>query len=143
MPDIRVVLDTNVLVSGIAYPSSIPGKILAAWRHGAIEVLLSEYILDELARVLPRLRHRHDLDASEMADLIDTLRFQAELVEPASGTDPALRDANDQPVLHTLSVALEHAQADYLITGDKDLLALAGAYPIITPAAFWQRHAPV
>lgn len=81
MPDIRVVLDTNVLVSGIAYPSSIPGKILAAWRHGAIEVLLSEYILDELARVLPRLRHRHDLDASEMADLIDTLRFQAELVE--------------------------------------------------------------
>jgi predicted nucleic acid-binding protein len=32
------------------------------------------------------------------------------------------------------------AQADYLITGDKDLLALGETYPIVTPAAFWERH---
>ena len=30
--------------------------------------------------------------------------------------------------------------AEYLITGDKDLLALAGHYPIVTPAEFWARH---
>jgi predicted nucleic acid-binding protein len=34
----RVVVDTNVLLSGIAYPASIPGKILAAWRNGSLEV---------------------------------------------------------------------------------------------------------
>jgi predicted nucleic acid-binding protein len=55
----RVVLDTNVLLSGIAYPASMPGKILAAWRSGSVDVVLSDYILDELRRVLPRLGHRH------------------------------------------------------------------------------------
>ncbi|HUX17570.1 MAG TPA: hypothetical protein VMV63_00095 [Acidithiobacillus sp.] len=44
MGTLRVVLDTNILLSGIAYPTSIPGKILAAWRHGSLEVLLSGYV---------------------------------------------------------------------------------------------------
>jgi predicted nucleic acid-binding protein len=57
---LRAVLDTNVLLSGIAYPASVPGKILAAWRHGSVDVLLSSYILDELRRVLPRLAHQGD-----------------------------------------------------------------------------------
>ncbi|AJG21111.1 hypothetical protein RR42_m3751 [Cupriavidus basilensis] len=35
---------------------------------------------------------------------------------------------------------LRVAQAQYLITGDKDLLALAQRYPIVTPATFWARH---
>ncbi len=47
MPTLRVVLDTNVLLLGIAYPSSIPGKIMSSWRHVAIEVLLLDFILDE------------------------------------------------------------------------------------------------
>jgi predicted nucleic acid-binding protein len=50
-----MVLDNNVLLSGIACPASVPGKILAAWRHGSVDVLLSAYLLDELRRVLPRL----------------------------------------------------------------------------------------
>ncbi|MGZ9006296.1 MAG: PIN domain-containing protein, partial [Burkholderiales bacterium] len=58
MPTLRVVLDTNVLVSGIAYPVSIPGRIMSAWRRGAIKVVSSHYILEELARVLPRLGER-------------------------------------------------------------------------------------
>lgn len=78
----RVVLDTNVLLSGIAYPASIPGKILAAWRNGSVEVLLSDYILDELRRVLPRLAHRHGLTGAEIDDLVDTLSIQAEMIEP-------------------------------------------------------------
>jgi len=51
-----------------------------------------------------------------------------------------LRDANDLPVLGTWLAATRAGEVDYLITGDKDLLALAGRYPIITPAAFWDRH---
>ena len=61
MATLRVVLDTNVLLSGIAYSASIRGKIMAAWRHGSIEVILSAFILDELQRVLPRLVSRHGL----------------------------------------------------------------------------------
>lgn len=141
MATLRVVLDTNVLLSGIAYPASVPGRILAAWRHGSVEVLLSPYILDELRRVLPRLAHRHGLTSVEIDDLVDALSIQAEIIEPLPGTEPDLRDADDQPVLATLMAAIKTSGGDYLITGDKDLLAMAERYPIITPAKFWATHA--
>ena len=140
MPTLRVVLDTNVLLSGIAYPSSIPGKIIASWRHGAIEVLLSDFILDELRRVLPRLAHRHGLSELEINDLIDILSIQAESVTPEVGEDKDLRDPMDQPVLGTLLAGLKTSNADYLITGDKDLLVLSDRYPILTPSEFWSKH---
>lgn len=137
---LRVVLDTNVLLSGIAFPSSVPGKILAAWRHGSIEVLLSPFILEELRRVLPRLHSRHGLSDSEIDDLVDILSIQAEVLEAAELVEPDLRDINDLPVLGTWFAAERAGGADYLITGDKDLLALAERYPIISPADFWARH---
>lgn len=140
MATLRVVLDTNVLLSGIAYPASVPGKILAAWRHGSVDVLLSAYILEELRRVLPRLGNRHALTLSEIDDLVDALSIQAEVIEPLAGVEPDLRDVDDQPVLGTLLAALSASGADYLITGDKDLLALAERYPIVTPATFWATH---
>ncbi len=135
MAGLRVVLDTNVLVSGLAYPASIPGRILGAWRQGAIDLVLSRYILDEMVRVLPRLR-RISLPPAEIRDLADSFLFLAEIVEPSSELEKALRDKADQKVLGTL----RSAKADYLITGDKDLLALAELYPIVTPAVFWERH---
>jgi putative PIN family toxin of toxin-antitoxin system len=140
---LRVVLDTNVLLSGIAYPASVPGKIIAAWRHGSVDVLLSAYILDELRRVLPRLEHRHGLSQAEIGDLVDALSIQAEVIEPTPGVEASLRDVDDQPVLGTLLAALKTSGADYLITGDKDLLALADRYPIVTPATFWSTHAGI
>jgi len=138
---LRVVLDTNVLLSGIAYPASVPGKIMAAWRHGSVDVLLSAYILDELRRVLPRLAHRHGLTLAEIEDLVDTLSIQAEVIEPLPSADPDLRDVDDQPVLGTLLAALKASDADYLLTEGKDLLAMAERYPIVTPAIFWATHA--
>jgi putative PIN family toxin of toxin-antitoxin system len=136
----RVVLDTNVLLSGIAYPASVPGKILAQWRNGSVEVLLSAYILDKLRRVLPRLVHRHGLTATEINDLVDALSIQAEIIEPRPAQEPRLRDTADELVLDTLLTALHTSSSDYLITGDKDLLAVADRYPILTPAQFWSRH---
>ena len=132
---LRVVLDTNVLVSGLAYPDSIPGRIVGAWRAGAVDVVLSHYILDEFVRVLPRLP-RVVMTPTEIRDLADSFMFLADMAEPAGEVDPDLRDAADQPVLQTLLAAC----ADYLITGDKDLLALAARYPVLTPAQFWSRH---
>lgn len=132
----RVVLDANVLLSGLAYPASVPGRIVAAWRNGALEVVLSHFILDELRRVLPRLSARHGFSDPEIADLVDCLAFEAELVEPGPGLEPALTDPQDQPVLGTLRAA----QANYLVTGDKALLAMAPGYPVVTPAQFWQNH---
>ena len=69
-------------------------------------------------------------------DLADNFIFLAHIVGPAAESGATLRDRADLPVLGTLRAA----QADYLITSDKDLLALAERYPIVTPAAFWERH---
>ncbi|WP_158790010.1 putative toxin-antitoxin system toxin component, PIN family [Granulicella sp. L60] len=135
MTGIRVVLDTNVLVSGLAYPGSVPGRIVGIWRQGGLDVILSRYILDEMVRVLPRLS-RITLSPAEIRDLADSLLFLADIVEPGTQEDAALRDQADQAVLATLQAS----KADYLVTGDKDLLALADRYPIITPAEFWERH---
>ena len=135
MPGLRVVLDTNVLVSGFAYPGSVPGRIVATWLQGGLKVVLSHSILDEMVRVLPRLK-RIQMTPAEIRDLADGVMFLAELVEPENTTQTELRDPADQPVLATLI----SAKADYLITGDKDLLALAERFPILTPAAFWSRH---
>ena len=140
MANLRVVLDTNVLLSGIAYPASIPGKIMAAWRHGSLEVVLSNFILDELHRVLPRLKSRHGLNTNEINDLVDSLALLAATVEPETNVEAALRDVNEQPVLGTLLAARSASGASYLVTGDKDLLALADRYPIVTPARFWEIH---
>ena len=135
MAGLRVVLDTNVLVSGLAYPASIPGHILSAWRQGGIDLVLSRFILDEMVRVLPRLR-RISLAPAEIRDLADSFLFLAEIVKPSAELEKALRDEDDQKVLGTLRAA----KADYLITCDKDLLTLAELYPIVTPDVFWERH---
>jgi putative PIN family toxin of toxin-antitoxin system len=135
MAGLRVVLDTNVLVSGLAYPASIPGHIVSSWRRGGLDVVLSRFILDEIANVLPRLS-QIQLSSNEIRDLVDSLMFLADVVEPDGEQDPTLRDPADQQVLGTLRAS----RADYLITGDKDLLVLARRYPIVTPATFWARH---
>lgn len=135
MPGLRVVLDTNVLVSGLAYPESVPGRIVTTWRLGGLDVVLSHYILDEMVRVLPRLP-RMRLSSAEIRDLADSFMFLADIVEPSGTRDAQLRDEADQPVLQTLLVS----KANCLITGDKDLLALSDRYPVVTPAEFWARH---
>lgn len=135
----RVVLDTNVMVSGLAYPQSPPGRIVAAWRAGSFEVVLSQYLLDELARVLPRLNHRLLMTTTEMADLVDSLALLTDVYEPAAVTnDVHVRDVADAPVLALL--VDREAQADCLVTGDKDLLVLGDRFAVLTPAEFCRRY---
>ena len=136
MASLRVVLDTNVLVSGLAYPGSIPGQIVMAWRQGAIDVVIPRYILDEVARVLPRLNHRLHWGQADFTDLLEILAIQTDLFEPLPLPPAAVRVAADVPVLGTFLAA----EADYLITGDQDLLTLGDRHPILTPADFWRRH---
>lgn len=80
------------------------------------------------------------MSAAEIEDLVDALSIQAEVIEPLPGVEPDLRDADDQPVLGTLLAALKSSSADYLVTGDKDLLAMDQRYPIVASAKFWAMH---
>ena len=84
----RVVLDTNVIVAGMAYPAGPPGRIVAAWRSGALQVVLSPWILAECARVLPRLRPYTSLTPAEITELVEQMEFAADLVESAGWKPP-------------------------------------------------------
>ena len=132
-----MVLDTNVLVSGIAYPTGTPGKILGAWKRGAMIVFLSDHIVGELSRSLPRMNHRLNWAPQKFKEEVELLALRAKMVEPANLPQTAARDSTDIPVLGTLLAS----GADYLITGDGDLLALSAQYiTIISPADFWRKH---
>lgn len=139
----QVVLDTNVLVSGLAFPGGPPGRLVSAWRAGAFSLAVSDFLLDELARILPAMSARTGFTADDVRDFLDLLRAMAAVVDLgpevlAQAHHSGLRDPNDVPILATLIAAA----ADCLVTGDKDLLALAEQYPILTPADFCARHAP-
>ncbi|MCL2787240.1 MAG: putative toxin-antitoxin system toxin component, PIN family [Micrococcales bacterium] len=132
---VRVVFDTNVIVSGIAYPASIPGLLLAQWRNGHLDLVTSRHIVDEVARVLPRLTSA-GITADQAREIADHFLF-CHFVEPTELDVPDLRDPADLPILGTLIAG----EAQFLVTGDADLLALANRFPILTPRAFHDRYA--
>ena len=130
----RIVLDTNVLVSGIVYPKSVPGRIIQAWHGDRVRLVMSEYILDEMERVLPRLK-QCTLSKSEIAQLRELFYFKVEIVNPEVIEEAGLTDKDDLPIL----AALLASKAEVLVTGDKALLKLSDDYPIVTAAEFWDR----
>jgi len=135
---LRVVLDVNVLLSGLMSPDSIPGKIVQTWRGHAFTLVVSEPLLDELARVLayPKIRKRLGWDDARIMRYISLLRFETEIVSIAGIDARVPTDPDDDHVLATLLAS----RADVLISGDKDLLALAERYPILSPQEFVRRH---
>ncbi len=139
----KLVLDTNVFVAGLAYPAGPPGRIVTAWRSGSLQVVLSPWILTEIERVLPRLARQTALTAGDIRDLVDSLALMADIVEPdadalARAAAAGIRDTGDEPVL----AALLASDSEMLVTGDKDLLALSERFAILSPARFCARHAP-
>lgn len=139
----RLVLDTNVLISGLLYPGGPPSRLVKAWRAGAFDLVISDFVIDELTRIWAHLASRLKASPNDLADFIDTIGVRAELLRIdaamlAQASTAGLSDPDDLPVL----ALLIGSGADYLITGDKDLLALAGAHPILAPAGFVDRFVP-
>ena len=133
----RIVLDTNVLLSGLMLPDSTPGRIVAAWRKRNFDLLVSEPMLEEIARVLayPKIRKRIGWDDEHISRYITLLRFEAEVVSIAGVEADVPADPDDNHLLATLIAG----KADWLITGDSDFDELSGQYPIIAPGEFARR----
>lgn len=133
----KVVLDTNVLLSGLMKPDGVPGKIVRAWRAAQFDLVLSEAMLDEIGRALayPKIRRRLNWDQETISRYLLLLRFKVEVVDIGGVTAEVPDDPHDAPVLATLIAG----GGSFLVTGDSDLLALRGRYPIITPVEFAKR----
>ena len=132
----RVVLDTNVLLSALLFHAGSLTWLRHAWQSDTIRPLASQDTTVELIRVLhyPKFRLTRD----EREDLLGDYLQRCETVRVTIPAEiPDCRDPFDRPFLE-LALA---ARADALLTGDKDLLILAGVFsvPILTPVAFRSR----
>ncbi len=128
----RVVLDTNVLVSALLF-TGISSELVSLWRGNAITVLLSRDILEEYLRVFGYPKFQ--LSEAEIKGLIEEeLLPYVEVVNPRRRLRVVERDPSDDKFLEC-AVA---GKARVIISGDKDLLSI-GRYRqvrIQTPAQF-------
>ena len=130
MPQLRIVLDTNVLVSALVLESRALAWLRPAWTAKDLVPLASADTSLEVTRVF-RYSRFHLSDA-EVEELLDDYLPWCEMVEISEPPlVPECRNPNDRPFLE---LAL-FERADALVTGDADLLALAQVFPvpIITP----------
>ncbi len=128
----RVVLGTNVLVSGILFEGGNEAKILQLVANGDIEVFISPDILAEFLDVLSRPKFR--LTEEEVSTAFSFLLAIAKLAIPLRPVRAQLRDPDD---LKLLACAAE-AKATHIVTGDKDLLTISKSNraTILTPSRF-------
>ena len=128
----RVVLDTNVVISALCFAGGTTAGLRRAWQSGAITPLASKQTIGELIRVLTYPKFA--LSAVEQHDLLaDYLPWCEPVAMPASPpTVPRCRDPHDEAFLELAIVGA----AEMLVTGDGDLLALDGTLPfrVLTPA---------
>ena len=130
----RVVLDTNVVLSALVFGGGTSARLRQAWQGGHCLPLVGTTMAQELIRVLayPKFRLTADQQRELLADYLPYAR--AVRVPDPPPPVPACRDPFDAPFLQ-LAVA---GKADLLVSGDKDLLALAGRgrFAILALSAF-------
>jgi uncharacterized protein len=127
----RVILDTNVLLSGLLISQGAPAKLLDAWEQGAFTLVACDALIAELREVAGRPFFRERLRASAVEVLAAGLRDFAAFYEnlPTGARAPDPKDS------YLLSLA-EASAAEFLVTGDKGLLSLKQhkSTRIISPA---------
>jgi uncharacterized protein len=135
---LRVVIDTNVLVSALLFTGGRLGWLRAAWQSESIKLLINKPTTEELLRVLAYPKFK--LNTSEQQEILAEALPFAEVVATSKRLPklPTCRDPFDQIFLELAAAG----KADALLTGDLDLLALAGQtkFHILAPEQFRSRH---
>ena len=131
----RVVLDTNVLVSGIFFTGP-PATILAAWASRRFELVASIEVLAEYRRVGARLGSRYALVDAE--PLLDLVTRESRIVDPIPVPTSACDDPDD--IMFLACAIAGHAQI--VVTGDRALLRASGfqGVEVVTPREFLRRY---
>lgn len=132
----RVVLDTNVVVSRYLNPSGAPAQIINLWQQDKFDLVVSEAILVEYKQVLgyEHLRSRHHLSSVEIDVIIEDFREFSIRTIPERVLMVVKEDPDDNIFLECAIAG----NAEYIVSGDPHLLKL-GSYKgiqILTPASF-------
>ena len=115
----RIVLDTNVFVSGVFF-GGVPGRILEAWRDARAQLVLSAEILEEYQRIGQMLGAQYS--GVDLEPFLGLLTVHAEIVEAPELPEQVSSDPDDDKFL-ACAIA---AGVAVIVSGDKDLLDLSG-----------------
>jgi uncharacterized protein len=134
---IRAVLDTNIIISA-QFWSGAPGKVYAATASQKFTIVTSEALIAEVRRVLnyPKFARALAATGKTANDLVSDFQALTEVIDPVEILADAVRDPTD---VHVLACAVA-GKADYIVTGDDDLLTLRSyqEIPIVTASAFFE-----
>jgi len=127
----RIVLDTNVLMSGIFFGGP-PHRILQAWRDDRVQLATCLEILAEYRQVALRLSQRYK--GVDISSLLDLIAVHSHLVQAAPLPSPICSDPNDDIFL---ACALA-ARTWIVVSGDRHLLAVSGwaGLQVLRPKTF-------
>ncbi len=130
----RIVLDTNVLISGIFFGGP-PGRVLSAWADGEFELVASVEIVAEYRRVVARLGRR--FPAVDTRSILDVVIRESRLIDPVPVPPSACDDPDDLKFLACAVAGGAHA----IVSGDRALLKASGyrGVEVLTPGAFVRR----
>jgi putative PIN family toxin of toxin-antitoxin system len=133
--DLKVVMDTNVFVSGVFF-SGPPYQILKAWQEGEFELVVSQEILDEYRRVGEILSEERP-----QVDLNPILTFvieHARVYQPVALNEPICEDPDDDKFF---ACALASG-SKVIVSGDKHLLKVSGyqGIEVLKPREFVDRY---
>ncbi|PKN61102.1 MAG: putative toxin-antitoxin system toxin component, PIN family [Deltaproteobacteria bacterium HGW-Deltaproteobacteria-15] len=127
----KVVIDTNVFISGVFFTGP-PSKVLEAWRDQRVTVVISPDIFEEYRRVCDVLTAQ--FPSIDIEQILELLANNSEIVSPEDLPIPVCEDPDDDKFL---SCALKGG-ASVIISGDKHLLKVSGykGLQIISPRKF-------
>ena len=130
----RIVLDTNVLISGIFF-SGPPHQILKAWRRGQVQILISPAILEEYGKVANQLASQ--FKSIDIVPLLELVTVYSEMVLAKEMPLAISEDPSDQKFLE----CAVSGKADAIVSGDKHLVKMGRFQniPIYRPRNFIER----
>ena len=126
----RLLLDSNIIISGLLSPKGVPGKLVRAWLDGRFELVTSEEQIDELQRALEYRHVRERVSVERARDFIKNMDALAIM----AGDLPTLEISIDPDYNIILATAVA-GDADAIVSGDKrDMLSLreVDGIPIVT-----------
>lgn len=117
-----VVLDSNIIISSLLKSNSASSRIIGLWTKHYFDLISSTYIISEVKKTLidKQLSKKYHFSPTKQSRLISQLIHFSKMVNPPVLSD-IVRDQKDNPILSTAI----SGHADYLVTGDQDLLVLA------------------
>ena len=132
---IRVILDTNVIVSGLLVADSLPAAILDLALQGKVKVAVSHPILAELDRVLRR--PRFGFEPRKIGSFLALFKSRSRLVSPKKTLNICRGDLSDNRFLECAEIA----KAEFLITGNKTHFPPRHRNTVVvTPREFWEAY---